>query len=64
MVSAFLLILLAVLGGVISVPAEELECVMNFDCNNDPKTLFLIDGSTGIMSLALKHTTTLTCHHI
>ena len=35
------------------MPAEELECVMNFDCNNDPKTLFLIDGSTGIMSLAL-----------
>ena len=27
---------------------------MNFDCNNDPKTLFLVDGSTGIMSLALK----------
>ncbi len=40
-----------VLGG--DLPAEELECVMNFYCNDDPKTLFLIDGSTGIMSLAL-----------
>ena len=55
-----------ILGGVISVPfvqhpvayrdvpAEELECIMNFDCNNDPKTPFLVDVSTGIMSLALR----------
>ncbi len=48
------------LGGVISAPSsqrhvlgEELECIMNFDCNNGPKTPFLVDGSTGIMSLAL-----------
>ncbi len=36
------------------VLGEEHECVMNFDCNKELKTLFVVDGYTGIMSLVSK----------